>query len=99
MALPLTIGKEFTIISDFHPVTFGIFHFFDIHLKVNGAHNAIAEHLMDESFHGGPINLSDFVKPVNKRVDRDGFRQRSFCWILLQRSEERRVGKEWRSRR
>ena len=65
MRLPFAIWKEFAVVGDHHPVALGIGFFLNVDLKIDGAHDAVAEHLVDERLHRRTVNLGDFVKPVD----------------------------------
>jgi hypothetical protein len=45
---PFPIGEKLTVVGDLDAVPLGIRHLFDVHLEVDGTHNAIAEHLVNE---------------------------------------------------
>lgn len=60
--LPLAVGEELAIAGNLDTIPFGILDLLDLHLKVDRTHNAIAEHLMDESFDRGAIDQGDFME-------------------------------------
>src|SRR5215510_8851449 len=65
---PLLVRQEFAIIGHHDAVTLGIFYLLNVHFKVDGAHDAITEHLMDERFNGGAVDLRNLMESVDEWV-------------------------------
>src|SRR5215831_14392413 len=70
--LPLLVREKFAVICHDDAITLGIFDFRNVHFEVDGTHDAIAEHLVDERLDGSTIDLGDLVEPVDERVDGHG---------------------------
>src|SRR5260221_14303803 len=64
-ASPSLVRKELAAHGDLDPITFRILHFVNLHSKIDCAHNAIPELLMDQFLDRLPINQSDFVKSID----------------------------------
>ena len=65
MTLPPLVREKLATHGDLDPVPFWILHFANLHRKVDRAHDAIAELLMDQLFDRLAINQSDFVKSID----------------------------------
>lgn len=65
--LPLIVGKEFAGHADLHAVPFRALDPFDDKIKINGAHDAIAELFMDQLFDRIAINVDDLEKAIDER--------------------------------
>src|SRR5215218_3953364 len=61
MPLPL-VGQELAHVGDPDAVALRMLHPLQIHLEVNGAHDAIAELLVDQRLYGGAVDLRNLVK-------------------------------------
>src|SRR5260221_12525831 len=64
-ASPSLVRKELAAHGDLDPITFRILNFVNLHSKIDCAHNAIPELLMDQFLDRLPINQSDFVKSID----------------------------------
>src|SRR4051812_19775777 len=84
-SLPLLVRQKFAIISHHDTISFRIFDFLDIHLKVDGTHNAAPEHLVDKGFESSAIDLCNFVEPVDEWIHGHGTVERAFHGHFLQR--------------
>jgi hypothetical protein len=67
---PFPIGEKLTVIGDLDAIALGIRHLLNVHFKVDGTHNAIAKHLMNECLNSGAIDLRDLVESVDQRINR-----------------------------
>src|SRR5215218_5307611 len=67
MPLPL-VGQELALIGDPDAVALGVLDPFQIHLEVDGAHDAVAKLLMDQGLYSGAVDLRNFVYPVDGGV-------------------------------
>ena len=65
IVLPLAVRKKLAAIGDHHAVAFWVLLPVDPDLEVDGAHDAVTKHLVNDLLHGGPVHLSDFVEPVD----------------------------------
>src|SRR5215475_6092854 len=79
------ILQKFAVIGHHDPVPFGIFDLLDIHLKVDGAHDTVPEHLVDERFNSRTVDLRDLVEPVDERINGYSTVERALHGQLLQR--------------
>src|SRR5215210_3295565 len=70
MPLPL-IGQELALVGDPHAVALRMLNPLQVHPEVDGAHDAIAELLVDQSLYSGAIDLRNLVYPVDGGVHRN----------------------------
>lgn len=56
--------------SNLHPVAFGVGHALQRLVKVDGAHDAIAELLLNQRLPGGAVHLHKLVEAVDERLRR-----------------------------
>src|SRR5262245_30309390 len=82
---PLLVRQKFAVIGHHDPVPFGIFDLLDIHLKVDGAHDTVPEHLVDKGFNSRAVDLRDLVEPVDERIYGYGTIERALHRHFLQR--------------
>src|SRR5215213_10098878 len=82
--LPL-IGQELALVGDPDAVALRMLYPLQIHPEVNGAHDAIAELLVDQRLYGGAVDLRNLVNPVDGGVHRNVGVERSAHGDLLQR--------------
>ena len=68
---PFLVWKKLAAHRDLHPVTGWVFHFVDIHGEVDGAHDAIAELLLDHILEWQAVHLHDLVEAVDQGVGWD----------------------------
>jgi hypothetical protein len=79
------IRQELTAHDDAHPVAFGVGFALDVHGKVDGAHDAVAELFMDQLLDAAAIHADQFVETINQWVAGHGGGQRTFIrWHLQQ---------------
>jgi len=94
LRLPFLVGQGLSFHRNYDPVPFGIFLLLDVHREVDGAHDAVTEHFVDERLDRGPVDLRDLVNAVDQRIDRHGLADRSFHRDLLQGSGHFRLKSE-----
>src|SRR6476469_8596806 len=82
--LPLAIREELAVHRDLHAVALWIGHAVDIHLEVDGAHDAVAELLVNHFLERRAVDLHHLVETVDERVGGDGRRERSLRRRSLQ---------------
>ena len=68
---PFAVREKLATVGHNDPIAFWICLLLNIDLKVDGAHDAIPEHLVDHGLHCRAVHLGDFVKPIDERIDRD----------------------------
>src|SRR5262245_35765455 len=82
---PLLVRQKFAVIGHHDPIPFGIFYLLDVHLKVDGAHDTVPKHLVDERFNSRTVDLRDLVEPVDERINGYSTVERALHGHLLQR--------------
>src|SRR5262249_8395213 len=82
---PLLIRQEFAVVGHDHAVALRVFLLANVHFEVDGAHNAVSKHLMNERFDGCAIDLGNFMEAINERVYGHGTVQGTLAGDLLQR--------------
>src|SRR5215216_2103248 len=87
MPLPL-VGQELAHVGDPDAVALRMLHPLQIHPEVNGAHDAIAELLVDQRLYGGAVDLRNLVNPVDGGIHRNVGVERSAHGDLLQRRRD-----------
>ena len=71
------IRQELPAHHDLHPIPLGIGLPRKIHIEIDGAHDAVAEFLVDKGLEGGPINADQLVEAVDERIGGNRSGQRS----------------------
>src|SRR5262252_1079695 len=64
----LLIGQELAAHADAHAVAFLVGLPLDLHVEIDGAHDAVAELLLDQRLPGGAINLHQLVEAIDQRI-------------------------------
>ncbi len=82
--LPLLIGQELAVHGDDDAVALRVLLLADVQLEVDGAHDAVAEHLVDDGLEGRPVDLGDLVKAIDERVHGDRLADRALGRDLLE---------------
>src|SRR5205807_9772918 len=54
--LPLAVGKELGAEGELYPVAFGLGNTLDVHLEIDGTHDAVPELLVDHRLDGGAVD-------------------------------------------
>jgi hypothetical protein len=65
MTLPPLVREKLAAHGDLDPIALWVLHFGNLHCKVDRAHDAITELLMDQLFDRLSINQCDFVKSID----------------------------------
>ena len=66
------VGEELAVEHDDDAVAVGVRLARDVHGEVDGAHDPVAELLLDQALDGGPVDLDQFVEAVDEGVGGDG---------------------------
>jgi hypothetical protein len=70
-ASPLSIREKFSVVSDDDPVALWIGFFLDVDFKIDGAHDAVAEHFVNQGFHSRAVYLGNFVEAIDQWIYRN----------------------------
>src|SRR5207244_1508766 len=81
---PLLVGEELARVDDLDAVALGVLDAADVDVEVDGAHDPVAEHLVDDGLDARPVHLGDLVEPVDEGVDGDAGVERAFGGDLLE---------------
>ncbi len=80
-----------------HAVALGVGLAGEVHLEVDGAHDAVAELLVDQLLEGRAVNVDELVEAVDQRIGRHGGGQCAFVRHHLQQLHGRGVEVEQRA--
>src|SRR5206468_3758657 len=81
---PFLIRQELPIHRDDHPVAFGILLLLNVHLKVNGTHDTVAEHLVNDGLERGAVDLGDLVEAIDEGIGGNGLAHGALGGKLLE---------------
>jgi hypothetical protein len=61
VSLPFPIRQELAVVGHHHAIPVRVFNLLNVHFKVDGAHNPVAEKLMNQGLDGRPIDLGNLL--------------------------------------
>jgi hypothetical protein len=92
---PFLVRQELSVHRDDDAISLGILFLLHVQLEVNRAHDAVAEHLVDDRLEGCAVNPGDLAETLDERIRGHCLVERSLGRKLLERGHD--VGSEARS--
>src|ERR1700722_9629029 len=80
---PFSVWQELAVIGKNDAVAVRVGPSLDVQFEINRAHDAIAEHFVDQRLDRRSVHLRHLVQPIDQRIDRYGAVQRALRGDLL----------------